>query len=69
MNTSLSLGSLIANASPVVQLVILALVLASLISWVMIFERFFSFRSRHAELQDFDQRFWSGMDLSQLYTE
>ena len=39
MPEQLSIFELVANASPLVQLVMLLLLLASLISWVMIFQR------------------------------
>ncbi|MCK7549973.1 protein TolQ [Marinobacter goseongensis] len=47
----------------------LLLVLASVVSWALIFQRFQVFRkARQAQLA-FEERFWSGMDLGQLYRE
>jgi biopolymer transport protein TolQ len=63
----LSLWSLISQASVLVQLVMLGLVLASIFSWVMIFQRLTVFRQAYAELLNFEEEFWSGVDLGQLY--
>jgi len=65
----MSMWSLVANASFVVQLVMLALLAASVTSWVMIFQR--STMLRHAKngLDSFEERFWSGIDLSKLYRQ
>mgnify|MGYP000494959154 FL=1 len=65
----LSLWGLIQNASLLVQLVMLLLLLASVISWVMIIQRgLYLSRSRRA-LVNFERRFWSGADLNQLFRE
>ncbi|MGR9115652.1 MAG: protein TolQ [Gammaproteobacteria bacterium] len=67
MNTDLSLFHLIKEASFVVQLVMLILVSASILSWTFIF-------SKHKELEqaatisdEFEEEFWSGVELSELY--
>lgn len=65
----MSLYSLVANASLLVQLVMLLLVLASLVSWVMIFQRSRFLRHAGKTLDKFEEQFWSGIDLSQLYVE
>ena len=67
MAEPLSLWSLISQASVLVQLVMLGLVLASIFSWVMIFQRLAVFRQAYAELLTFEEEFWSGVDLGQLY--
>jgi biopolymer transport protein TolQ len=63
----LSIISLIANASVLVQMVMLALLLASLVSWYYIFLKRFSLNraSRHAD--EFEKQFWGGAELSALY--
>lgn len=69
MVEKMSIWSLVVNASVVVQLVMLLLMLASILSWVMIFQRhFFLLRTKRALLA-FEERFWSGVDLSTLYRE
>jgi len=70
MNTpdnTLSIYSLIAEASLLVQLVMLILFLASVISWVMIIQRASYQRRVKGALDDFEDQFWSGVDLTQLY--
>jgi len=65
----MSMWYLIASASLLVQLVMLTLVAASVISWVMIFQRSTALRSAKSALDDFEDRFWSGIDLSKLYRQ
>jgi biopolymer transport protein TolQ len=66
---SMSIISLIANASFVVQLVMLLLVLASVASWVIIVQRWRLLSATREQLNEFEERFWSGIDLNQLYKE
>jgi biopolymer transport protein TolQ len=67
MQSDLSFLHLVLGASPLVQLVMAALVLASIVSWAMIFDRHKVLRRARGEADDFERRFWSGGDLSQLY--
>ncbi|WLD57295.1 protein TolQ [Salinispirillum sp. LH 10-3-1] len=69
MHNDMSYWSLIASASLLVQLVMLTLLLLSVFSWFFIFERvqFLSRASRSNE--NFEERFWSGMDLTQLFRQ
>jgi biopolymer transport protein TolQ len=60
---------LILNASPAVQSVMLILLLLSVVSWVMITQRWLVLSAAKKGVQNFEHRFWSGMDLSQLYKE
>ena len=69
MNEDLSILSLIINAGPLVQLVMLLLFLASLVSWWIIAQRVLFFRSARQHQEDFEAEFWSGIDLSHLYRE
>ncbi len=69
MPEQLSIIQLIADASFLVQLVMLALVAASITSWVMIFQRTFFLRQVQKDLDDFEDHFWSGIDLRELYDE
>jgi biopolymer transport protein TolQ len=66
---SINVWSLILEATIVVQLVMLILLLASIISWVMIVQRWLVLNSAEQGMSGFEKRFWSGMDLSQLYRE
>ena len=69
MEEQLSLLDLVWNASFTVQLVMTILLLASMASWYMIVNRFIYFRNARDEMYRFEERFWSGIDLSQLYRE
>ncbi|SIQ29614.1 protein TolQ [Marinobacterium stanieri] len=69
MEDKLSIWSLVLNASLVVQLVMLSLLLASFLSWVMIFQRNQVMRKARRSLKLFEDRFWSGIDLGQLFRE
>jgi biopolymer transport protein TolQ len=52
-----------------VQMVMLILVGASILSWYMIVQRFLYLHNAREEMYGFEERFWSGIDLSQLYRE
>jgi len=65
----LSIWSLIVEASFLVQLVMLLLVAASVVSWAIIFQRANIFKQAEKSSVSFEDRFWSGMDLNQLYRE
>lgn len=69
MEEQLSLIDLVLHASITVQLVMLVLLLASMASWYMIAQRFLYFRKSLDEMYTFEERFWSGIDLAQLYRE
>ena len=59
--------TLILKASVPVQLVLLLLVAGSVLSWVIIFRKQRVYKRADAEANDFENRFWSGADLNQLY--
>jgi len=63
----MSIFSLIGNAGLVVQLVMAMLMLASMVSWVMIVQRFRLFSRARVAAARFEEKFWSGEDLSALY--
>lgn len=69
MEEQLSLLDLVLNASFTVQAVMVLLLLASVLSWYMIVNRYIYFRNAQDEMYLFEERFWSGIDLSQLYRE
>jgi|TARA_B110000503_G_scaffold143235_1_gene243421 biopolymer transport protein TolQ len=69
LNEPLSIIDLVLNASIVVQCVMTILVLASMVSWVMIFQRGFSLSSIKRESIAFENEFWSGKDLRKIYLE
>lgn len=69
MPEQLSIFELVANASLLVQIVIVMLAVASVASWMMIFQRWFFLRRVQSEMDDFEDHFWSGVDLRELYVE
>jgi biopolymer transport protein TolQ len=69
VNDGISLIELILNASLAVQLVMLILLVLSIASWVIIVQRWLVLSSALKGVFGFEQRFWSGMDLSQLYKD
>jgi len=69
MSDSSSIFSLISHASFVVQAVMLLLLFASLVSWTMIFRKWFALKAAAKATHKFEDRFWSGIHLDQLYSE
>lgn len=69
MQADLSFVHLITNASVLVQLVMALLLLLSILSWFFIFRKRSEMRAARAAAHQFETRFWSGGDLSQLYRE
>ncbi len=69
MSSDLSIIDLVLNASGVVQLVLVILVLASVFSWSVIFDRARILKRARRAADEFEQRFWTSGDLSQLYRE
>lgn len=69
IDTKMTIWSLIAGASGVVQAVMALLMLASVISWVLIFQRAVYLYRAGNLARSFEDEFWSGIDLRQLYTD
>jgi biopolymer transport protein TolQ len=67
MSTDLSFIQLIINASLLVQLVMMILLLASVVSWTMIFSKLGVLKQARKEANLFEERFWSAEDLAPLY--
>ena len=55
------------EAHIVVQVVMLGLLLASIWSWAIIIEKLFAFRRARKDADRFEQLFWSGQSLEELY--
>jgi biopolymer transport protein TolQ len=64
-----SLLTLIANASFPVQLVMLLLLLASVFSWALMYVKRGYIRQSQSEARTFEGRFWSGINLSDLFAQ
>lgn len=64
-----SLWSFVANAGPIVKIVMLLLLAASVWSWTIIFQRFFFLKDAQLAVKKFEKQFWSGNDLNKFYAE
>ncbi|HEY0505081.1 MAG TPA: protein TolQ [Lysobacter sp.] len=64
---SLNLLTLVLHASIPVQLVMLLLLFGSIASWVIIFRKKRVLDRAAREADSFEERFWSGAELSKLY--
>lgn len=62
-----SFMALFLQAHIVVQIVMVGLLLASVWSWAIIIEKLFAFRRARREAERFEQLFWSGQSLEELY--
>ena len=67
MNNDLSIFHLVAEASIVVQAVMLILVAASVTSWTFIFSKRRDLKQAIEITDDFEDEFWSGVGLVELY--
>ena len=74
LNSGIGLGSggmsvieMFMSAHIVVKLVMIGLLLASVWSWAIIIEKLFAFRRARIEADRFEQLFWSGQSLEELY--
>jgi biopolymer transport protein TolQ len=69
MSDELSILSLVLQAGPVVQLVMATLVLASVLSWVVIFQRARVLSRARLHARAFEDAFWSGAELVGLFRQ
>lgn len=65
--TDMSILHLVMQASVVVKIVMLVLVVASLMSWWFIFMKLFAIRRAQREAEQFETEFWGGTDVVGLY--
>lgn len=63
----MSVIHLISNASVLVQLVMVLLLLASFLSWWYIFRKLFVIRRAIKQSDEFENAFWKGSDLNALF--
>jgi biopolymer transport protein TolQ len=66
---NLSILALMVNASLLVQAVMAILFIASVISWIMIIQRGLFLSGAERSFREFEDTFWSGVDLNKLYQE
>lgn len=69
MSAELSFLDLFLQASLLVKAVMLTLLGFSIACWTMIIQRRKILRSAREQLQNFEDKFWSGADLTKLYNE
>ena len=62
----LSILTLIANASLVVKCVLAVLLSLSVASWTVIFQKYFFVSRTYRMVDEFEDRFWRGVELTQL---
>ncbi|HAK13954.1 MAG TPA: Tol-Pal system subunit TolQ, partial [Acinetobacter radioresistens] len=67
LESTLHISDLILQASPVVQLVMLILLLASIYSWYLIAKLYMSHKKAQKDDEHFQKMFWSGAELITLY--
>lgn len=67
--TDMSLWGMVVQASVLVQAILLLLVLASIASWIVIFSKRRLFKQTRAEMEWFEDRFWSGGNLGDIYDQ
>ena len=68
MEADLSLISLIVRASLLVQIVMVLLLSASVLSWAVIYLKYHVVKQAKEESIRFEDQFWSGINLADLYT-
>lgn len=66
-NANLDLLRLVLDASLPVQLIMALLIVASIVSWVIIFRKRGVIARARKEAENFEERFWSGAELTKLY--
>ena len=69
MSAEFSIFELVLEASLLVKFVMLVLLGFSVACWAMIFQRRQALSVAKQQLKDFEDKFWSGADLSKLYSE
>ncbi len=67
MADNTSLMTFILDAGPLVKAVMSLLILASIVSWAFIIQRVIFFRETRRQAEHFEDQFWSGGDLSELF--
>ncbi len=69
MSADISFWDLFLQASLLVKFVMVTLLAFSVICWTMIFQRFQALSEAQKQLKAFEDKFWSGADLTKLYNE
>jgi len=69
VSAEISILNLFLEASILVQFVMFVLLSFSVVCWAMIFQRQKALKAAQNQLKAFEDKFWSGADLSKLYSE
>ncbi|UXI67670.1 protein TolQ [Tahibacter amnicola] len=69
MTGEIDLLNLVIHASWFVKLVMIALLLFSFLSWMIIFRKHTMLKGALGSANEFEERFWSGADLAALFRE
>ncbi len=69
MEAEMSLFSLVTRASFLVQIVMMILLSASVLSWIIITLKYKALKLAREEAIRFEDQFWSGINLSDLYQQ
>ncbi len=69
MSAEISILDLFIHASLLVQIVMFILLCFSVACWAMIFQRRKALNAAQTQMKNFEDKFWSGADLSKLYNE
>ncbi|RUL62170.1 protein TolQ [Dyella dinghuensis] len=69
MNSGLNIFELLRDASLPVLGVLLVLLFFSFMSWVIIIRKYSQLKAAMENAESFEERFWSGADLAQLFRE
>jgi biopolymer transport protein TolQ len=69
VNADLSIIHLVVHASILVQIVLALLLIVSLMSWTMIFQKARVLKKARLAADEFEEKFWSGGDLNALYSQ
>ncbi|MGH8541600.1 MAG: protein TolQ [Stenotrophobium sp.] len=67
MNANLSLAHMVMQASVLAQCVLALLVIASIVSWAVIFSKRALLSAARHKAEKFEDRFWAGGNLADLY--
>ena len=67
VDTDLSIIGLFLAADPVVKVVMLGLIIVSIFTWAIIFDKILKLRGLRAHARAFEDSFWSGGSIEELY--
>tara|TARA_B100001115_G_scaffold164854_1_gene142012 strand:+ start:675 stop:1400 length:726 start_codon:yes stop_codon:yes gene_type:complete len=67
VDTDLSIMGLFLAADPVVKVVMLGLIIVSIFSWTVIFDKTLKLRGLRTHVRAFEDSFWSGGSIEELY--